>query len=110
MPLYKDDSNMHVMTDLKAALDSFGPSGLMPFYVALTGRTICPVGTWASARGHGFIILATDGRMFLTTHRSLGLVSESEFTFFDRLLTQRELYRLDPNGYYAEFDLNLFKG
>lgn len=108
-PLYRDELNQYISLDLPDILEYFeNYESNAPFDVFL-GRAFSPVGMWMAVYGHGFLIMDTDGMLYMTTNGSIGAISESDLDFVDRLLTLGELCRIDPDRYFAGFDMKLYK-
>lgn len=108
-PFVRDNANSFITTDLEAMLEYFESYDANPPFACLIGRAICPVGMWRSMQGHGFVIMDTDGMLYITMSIGIWVISESGADFFDRLLHLNELFRINPEKYHAIIDLTLFK-
>lgn len=108
-PLVRDNTSSFITTDLEAMLEYFESYDANAPYDVFLGRTYCPVGMWMDVCERGFLIMDTDGMLYMTTRQSMGAISDSDLTFFDRLLTLSEPWRLDPARYFAGFGMNLFR-
>lgn len=109
-PFTRHNSNYFICTDLAVMLEYFESYDANPPFACLIGQDICPVGVWRSMMGHGFIIIDTDGMLYITMSTGIWAISFTDGDFFDRLINLNELFRDDPERYHAIVDLSLYKG